>query len=281
MCEFEACMGSTALAPSSLAGRTKNGWDSTHSWSRCHFKPKPGYTTAAILALLSPSLPPSFRQWWESYNHVSREEQNKTGCAAVTELALTQTANNMRQGEWDSLCGLSLFFLGLWCVRWLLRLSSTCICTLMWVGRGLTMIVNLVNGQSQEKNNSSDMLAASICPYVEMQWVTENSVFMSNTWRSHPKLHHYISRACCADASGTDAFCFQWATVVTPLGGAEKDSTGICLLSQLSLCVSTHTLPASSLSDHMLQSEYISWPSCKALFRPLWGRAGLLGQVSW
>lgn len=56
-----------------------------------------------------PPLPPSLHQRWESYNHVSREEQNKTAYAAVTELALSKTANAMRQGEWESLCGLSLF----------------------------------------------------------------------------------------------------------------------------------------------------------------------------
>ncbi len=53
-------------------------------------------------------------------------EQNN--CAAVTELALSKTANTMRQGEWDSLFGLSLFCSGLWSVRWLL--SSACTYTL-------------------------------------------------------------------------------------------------------------------------------------------------------
>lgn len=42
-------------------------------------------------------------------NQVSKEEQNKTGCTAVRDLAQTKSANAVRQGEWDSLCDLSLF----------------------------------------------------------------------------------------------------------------------------------------------------------------------------
>lgn len=42
---------------------------------------------ATRLQLYWALLPPSASDG-ESYNHVSREEQNKTGCAAVTELAL-------------------------------------------------------------------------------------------------------------------------------------------------------------------------------------------------
>lgn len=58
-----------------------------------------------------------------------------------------------------------------------------------------------------------------IGPYIKIKWVIENSA-----WCSHPKLHHYFSRACYVDASGGDAFCFQWATPVKLLSCAEKQS---------------------------------------------------------
>lgn len=47
-----------------------------------------------------------------------------TGCAVVAELALGQRANAMRQDEWDSLCGWSLFCLSLLSVGWILWLDS-------------------------------------------------------------------------------------------------------------------------------------------------------------
>lgn len=83
-------------------GGRKNGWDSTHSWSRCHFKPKPGYTTAALL-------PPSFLQ--PVMGELQPCEQNKTGCAAVTELALLLTL-------WDRVNGTL-------CVCWVSSASAS------------------------------------------------------------------------------------------------------------------------------------------------------------
>lgn len=115
MCEFEACMGSTALALNSLAGRTKNGWDSTHSWSRCHFKPKPGYRSAVILTLLPPD--GRLTTIWAG--------RSRTKQTAVTELALSRTANTIRQGEWDSLCDSFLLCrVSSVCTEWLYRLTS-------------------------------------------------------------------------------------------------------------------------------------------------------------
>ncbi len=204
MCEFEVCLGSTAPAPNSLAGRTKNGWDSTHIWSRCHFKPKPGYMNSLKLALLPPS---AFRQWWESYNHTSNEELNKTGCAAVTELALSKTANTMRQGEWDSLYGLSLF-----CPSFSSPRLSTHTYALMWGERWPNSHCEL--GEPSQlsqltKTNSADMLncftvkpaadyVSTVFSHISKEQCKKWQVssFWTLTWCSHPKLHQYIPGVC-------------------------------------------------------------------------------------
>lgn len=107
--------------PISLAGRTKNGWDSTHSWSRCHFKPKPGYT---VLYWPSSLLPPATGELQPCEQ--GGAEQNRLCCCHRVSinpklLTLWDRVNGTLCAGW-----VSSFSPGLWSVCWFLRLSSTC-----------------------------------------------------------------------------------------------------------------------------------------------------------
>ena len=91
------------------------------------------------------------------------------------------------------------------------------------------------------------------------------------------------------DSSARDTLCSQWVDVIT-LGGAEKQSfsrtspaflyihcSRVCVCARLRATL----LAVLPIRSHATVGECNSWPSCKTLFHPLWGRAGLLAKVSW
>ena len=149
----------------------------------------------------------------------------------------------------------------------------------MLVERGLNSLCEL--GQpsqfSHKKTHFADLDASfRFCIYgISHGWggkkkkKQQRSIFMSSAWWSHPKLHHEISRL------HQETFCFSlWSHSI---GGAEKQSFSRNVQNlftvTVSLRVSVHTqIHTSSLLPirlHASVREFISLPSCKALFCPL------------